>query len=338
MGAAHLIVTGGAGFVGSNFVHYVVTHTDYSVTVLDALTYAGNEANLEGLPEDRVHLVVGDVADRDATRALVESLDPETDAVVHFAAESHNDRSLSDPAVFVRSNIVGTFALLEAVREFGVRLHHVSTDEVYGDLPLEDERRFTEESPYRPSSPYSATKASSDLLVRAWTRSFGLRATISICSNNYGPRQHVEKFIPRQITNLLDGVRPRLFGDGANVRDWIHVDDHSSAVLAILERGRIGETYLVGAKCERSNREVARVILEAFGRDGDDIDFVADRPGHDVRYALDARRLEDELRWRPRHLDFDAGIRETIEWYRENEQWWRASKAATEATYAKNEQ
>ena len=338
MGAAHLIVTGGAGFVGSNFVHYVVTHTDYSVTVLDALTYAGNEANLEGLPEDRVHLVVGDVADREATRALVESLDPETDAVVHFAAESHNDRSLSDPTVFVRSNIVGTFALLEAVREFGVRLHHVSTDEVYGDLPLEVERRFTEESPYRPSSPYSATKASSDLLVRAWTRSFGLRATISICSNNYGPRQHVEKFIPRQITNLLDGVRPRLFGDGANVRDWIHVDDHASAVLAILERGRIGETYLVGAKCERSNREVARVILEAFGRDGDDIDFVADRPGHDVRYALDARRLEDELGWRPRHRDFDAGIRETIEWYRENEQWWRASKAATEATYAKNEQ
>ncbi|MCT1806442.1 MULTISPECIES: dTDP-glucose 4,6-dehydratase [Dermabacter] len=338
MGAAHLIVTGGAGFVGSNFVHYVVTHTDYSVTVLDALTYAGNEANLEGLPEDRVHLVVGDVADREATRALVESLDPETDAVVHFAAESHNDRSLSDPAVFVRSNIVGTFALLEAVREFGVRLHHVSTDEVYGDLPLEVERRFTEESPYRPSSPYSATKASSDLLVRAWTRSFGVRSTISICSNNYGPRQHVEKFIPRQITNLLDGVRPRLFGDGANVRDWIHVDDHSSAVLAILERGRIGETYLVGAKCERSNREVARVILEAFGRDGDDIDFVADRPGHDVRYALDARRLEDELGWRPRHRDFDAGIRETIEWYRENEQWWRASKAATEATYAKNEQ
>lgn len=338
MGAAHLIVTGGAGFVGSNFVHYVVTHTDYSVTVFDALTYAGNEANLEGLPEDRVHLVVGDVADRDATRALVESLDPETDAVVHFAAESHNDRSLSDPAVFVHSNIVGTFAMLEAVREFGVRLHHVSTDEVYGDLPFEDERRFTEESPYRPSSPYSATKASSDLLVRAWTRSFGVRSTISICSNNYGPRQHVEKFIPRQITNLLDGVRPRLFGDGANVRDWIHVDDHSSAVLAILERGRIGETYLVGANCERSNREVARVILGAFGRDGDDIDFVADRPGHDVRYALDARRLEDELGWRPRHLDFDAGIRETIEWYRENEQWWRASKAATEATYAKNEQ
>lgn len=338
MGAAHLIVTGGAGFVGSNFVHYVVTHTDYSVTVLDALTYAGNEANLEGLPEDRVHLVVGDVADREATRALVESLDPETDAVVHFAAESHNDRSLSDPTVFVRSNIVGTFALLEAVREFGVRLHHVSTDEVYGDLPLEDEQRFTEESPYRPSSPYSATKASSDLLVRTWTRSFGLRATISICSNNYGPRQHVEKFIPRQITNLLDGVRPRLFGDGANVRDWIHVDDHSSAVLAILERGRIGETYLVGAKCERSNREVARVILEAFGRDGDDIDFVADRPGHDVRYALDARKLENELGWHPRHRDFDAGIRETIEWYRENEQWWRASKAATEATYAKNEQ
>ncbi|RUP85716.1 dTDP-glucose 4,6-dehydratase [Dermabacter sp. HSID17554] len=338
MGAAQLIVTGGAGFIGSNFVRHVVTHADYSVTVLDKLTYAGCEENLADLPEHRVRLVVGDVADREVTRTLVGSLDPERDAVVHFAAESHNDNALADPSVFVHSNIVGTFALLEAVREYGVRLHHVSTDEVYGDLALNTEERFTEGSAYRPSSPYSASKASSDLLVGAWVRSFGVRATISTCSNNYGPRQHVEKFIPRQITNLIDGVRPRVFGDGAHVRDWIHVDDHSSAVLAILERGRIGETYLVGAGCEKSNREVAEIILKVCGREAGEIDFVADRPGHDVRYALDARKLEQELGWRPRHRDFTAGIRETVRWYRDNEQWWRASKAATEATYAKNEQ
>ena len=299
MGAAQLIVTGGAGFIGSNFVRHVVTHADYSVTVLDKLTYAGCEENLADLPEHRVRLVVGDVADREVTRTLVGSLDPERDAVVHFAAESHNDNALADPSVFVHSNIVGTFALLEAVREYGVRLHHVSTDEVYGDLALDTEERFTEGSAYRPSSPYSASKASSDLLVGAWVRSFG---------------------------------------DGAHVRDWIHVDDHSSAVLAILERGRIGETYLVGAGCEKSNREVAEIILEVCGREAGEIDFVADRPGHDVRYALDARKLEQELGWRPRHRDFTAGIRETVRWYRDNEQWWRASKAATEATYAKNEQ
>lgn len=299
MGAAQLIVTGGAGFIGSNFVRHFVTHTDYSVTVLDKLTYAGCEENLADLPEHRVRLVVGDVADREVTRTLVGSLDPERDAVVHFAAESHNDNALADPSVFVHSNIVGTFALLEAVREYGVRLHHVSTDEVYGDLALDTEERFTEGSAYRPSSPYSASKASSDLLVGAWVRSFG---------------------------------------DGAHVRDWIHVDDHSSAVLAILERGRIGETYLVGAGCEKSNREVAEIILEVCGREAGEIDFVADRPGHDVRYALDARKLEQELGWRPRHRDFTAGIRETVRWYRDNEQWWRASKAATEATYAKNEQ
>lgn len=299
MGAAQLIVTGGAGFIGSNFVRHVVTHTDYSVTVLDKLTYAGCEENLADLPEHRVRLVVGDVADREVTRTLVGSLDPERDAVVHFAAESHNDNAFADPSVFVHSNIVGTFALLEAVREYGVRLHHVSTDEVYGDLALDTEERFTEGSAYRPSSPYSASKASSDLLVGAWVRSFG---------------------------------------DGAHVRDWIHVDDHSSAVLAILERGRIGETYLVGAGCEKSNREVAEIILEVCGCEAGEIDFVADRPGHDVRYALDARKLEQELGWRPRHRDFTAGIRETVRWYRDNEQWWRASKAATEATYAKNEQ
>ncbi|HWH29159.1 MAG TPA: GDP-mannose 4,6-dehydratase, partial [Mycobacteriales bacterium] len=225
-----VLVTGGAGFIGANFVHWTLRHrpgTD--VVVLDALTYAGHR---ESLPEG-VELVVGDVADA----ALVDRLVGETDLVVHFAAESHNDNSLHDPSPFVTTNVVGTFAILEAVRRHGVRLHHISTDEVYGDLELDDPARFTETTPYNPSSPYSATKAGSDLLVRAWVRSFGIHATISNCSNNYGPYQHVEKFLPRQITNVLDGVRPKLYGKGENVRDWIHVDDHNSAVWTIVDQG-----------------------------------------------------------------------------------------------------
>ena len=222
-----ILVTGGAGFIGSNFVHHLVAHTDARVTVLDKMTYAASPAALEELPADRVSLVVGDVADA----AVVEPLVAEHDAVVHFAAESHNDNSLNDPAPFVQTNLVGTFTILEAVRKAGARLHHVSTDEVYGDLELDDPARFTEATPYQPSSPYSASKAGSDHLVRAWVRSFGVQATISNCSNNYGPWQHVEKFIPRQITNVIDGGRPKLYGAGLNVRDWIHTEDHSSAVL-----------------------------------------------------------------------------------------------------------
>ena len=259
---------------------------------------------------------------------------PGHDAIVHYAAESHNDNSIADPEPFVRTNVEGTFRLLEACRKFGVRYHHVSTDEVYGDLALDDPARFTEETPYRPSSPYSSTKASSDMLVRAWHRTFGVKATISNCSNNYGPYQHVEKFIPRQITNLIDGVRPKLYGDGLNVRDWIHTEDHSSAVWAILTRGRIGETYLIGADGERSNIDVLRAILEAFGREPDDFDWVRDRPGHDRRYAIDPTKLRRELGWEPAHTDFAEGLAETVAWYRENEAWWRPAKAATEAKYA----
>ena len=233
---ADLLVTGGAGFIGSNFVHHVVNNTDLSVTVLDKLTYAASRESLDELPQDRVELVVGDVADA----TLVDKLFSDHGAVVHFAAESHNDNSLDDPGPFIQTNIVGTFTLLEAARRHDVRLHHVSTDEVYGDLDLDDPKRFTEDTPYNPSSPYSASKAGSDHLVRAWVRSFGVRATISNCSNNYGPWQHIEKFIPRQITNLIDGVLPKVYGDGLNVRDWIHADDHSSAVLAILDKGRRG--------------------------------------------------------------------------------------------------
>lgn len=326
-----LLVTGGAGFIGSDFVHYALSHTDDSITVLDKLTYAGDRTSLEGLPADRFRFIEGDIADA----ALVDGLFAEHDAVVHYAAESHNDNSLSDPAPFVHTNLVGTFTLLEAARKTGVRYHHISTDEVYGDLEFDDPERFTENTPYNPSSPYSSTKAGSDLLVRAWVRSFGVQATISNCSNNYGPRQHVEKFIPRQITNIIDGIRPRLYGDGLNVRDWIHADDHSSAVLRILDAGRIGETYLIGADGEKTNREVVEILLEQAGLPADAYDLVQDRPGHDKRYAIDWSKLRDELGWEPRFRDFSAGIAATLTWYRENEAWWRPQKAATEAKYAK---
>ncbi|OBB56789.1 dTDP-glucose 4,6-dehydratase [Mycobacterium sp. 852013-51886_SCH5428379] len=326
-----LLVTGGAGFIGSNFVHHVIAHTDHHVTVLDKLTYAGNRASLNGLPADRLRFVHGDVADAE----LVDGLVAEADAVVHYAAESHNDNSLDHPQPFLHSNVVGTFTLLEAVRRHDKRFHHVSTDEVYGDLALDDPGRFTESTPYNPSSPYSSTKAGSDLLVRAWARSFGVAATISNCSNNYGPYQHVEKFIPRQITNVLWGIRPRLYGEGRNVRDWIHADDHSSAVLTILESGRIGETYLIGADGERDNRSVVELILKLMDQDIDAYDRVPDRAGHDLRYAIDPSKLRRELGWQPRYRDFEQGLAATIAWYRAHEQWWAPAKEATEAFYSR---
>ena len=325
-----LLVTGGAGFIGSNFVHYVVDHTDHHVTVLDKLTYAGNLASLEGLPDDRVAFVRGDVADA----ALVDELVGSADAVVHYAAESHNDNSLHDPNPFLQTNIVGTFTLLEAARKHDTRLHHISTDEVYGDLELDDPARFTEQTAYNPSSPYASTKAGSDLLVRAWVRSFGVAATISNCSNNYGPYQHVEKFIPRQITNVLRGVRPKLYGEGRNVRDWIHADDHSSAVLTILEKGRIGETYLIGADGEKDNKTVVELILQLMGRPADDYEHVTDRAGHDLRYAIDSTKLREELGWQPRYANFERGLAATVDWYRDHEEWWAPAKDATEAFYA----
>lgn len=325
-----LLVTGGAGFIGSNFVHHVIGHTDDHVTVLDKLTYAGNRASLAGLPGDRVRFVQGDIADA----ALVDGLFADADAVVHYAAESHNDNSLHDARPFLETNIVGTYTLLEAARRHDVRFHHISTDEVYGDLALEDPARFTESTPYNPSSPYSSTKAGSDLLVRAWVRSFGVRATISNCSNNYGPYQHVEKFIPRQITNVLRGIRPKLYGAGQNVRDWIHADDHSSAVLTILEKGRIGQTYLIGADGEQDNKTVVELILTLMGQPADAYDHVTDRAGHDLRYAIDSAKLRGELGWTPRYGDFQTGLAATIDWYRANEAWWAPAKDATEAFYA----
>ncbi|MGB9035048.1 dTDP-glucose 4,6-dehydratase [Arthrobacter sp. UCD-GKA] len=324
-----ILVTGGAGFIGANFVHYLIEHSDAHLTVLDSLTYAGNLASLQGVPGPRLTVAIGDITDA----PLVDELVAVSDAVVHFAAESHNDNSLFDPRPFVDTNVLGTYTLLEAVRRHEKRFHHISTDEVYGDLELDDPNRFTDTTPYNPSSPYSATKAASDLLVRAWVRSFGVRATISNCSNNYGPYQHVEKFIPRQITNILAGVRPKLYGTGANVRDWIHVEDHSSAVWEILNRGTVGKTYLVGSDGEKSNREVLRSILELMGQDPDAYDTVADRPGHDLRYGIDASVLRTELGWRPAHRDLSSGLAHTISWYRENAWWWEGTKAGTEQRY-----
>ncbi|MDR1386030.1 MAG: dTDP-glucose 4,6-dehydratase [Propionibacteriaceae bacterium] len=329
-----LLVTGGAGFIGANFVRWLMDQTAVRVTVLDKLTYAGNRDSLAGLPGDRVEFVRGDVCDAE----LVERLVAGVDAVVHFAAESHNDNSLNDPSPFIQTNLVGTYTLLQAVRRHGVRYHHISTDEVYGDLELDVPTRFTEATPYNPSSPYSASKAGSDLLVRAWVRSFDVQATLSNCSNNYGPYQHIEKFIPRQITNVLCGLRPKLYGSGANVRDWIHVDDHNEAVWTILNRGQIGQTYLIGADGERDNRQVIEDILTLLGRPSDDYDLVADRPGHDLRYAIDSTKLRQELGWSPRYPSFQQGLAATIEWYRQHEDWWRPAKEATEAKYAQQGQ
>lgn len=324
-----LLVTGGAGFIGANFVHTTVRdHPNDAVTVLDAMTYAGSRESLAPVEND-IRLVQGDVTDAE----LVSRLVAESDAVVHFAAETHVDNSLADPASFVHANVIGTFTILEAVRRHGVRLHHVSTDEVYGDLALDDPQRFTESTPYNPSSPYSSTKAASDMLVRGWVRSYGVRATISNCSNNYGPYQHVEKFIPRQITNVLTGRRPKLYGEGANVRDWIHVGDHNDAVRRILDGGQAGRTYLIGAGGERDNLSVLRTLLELMGRDPDDFDYVVDRAGHDLRYAIDPTLLCNELGWAPKYTDFSEGLRATIEWYRDNESWWAPLKAAVEARY-----
>ena len=328
----NIIVTGGCGFIGANFVRYVAhNHPDVHITVLDKLTYAGNPQNIAGLPQSQVELVQGDICDA----ALLERIVPGHDAIVHFAAESHNDNSIANPEPFITTNVEGTFHLLEAARKHDVRFHHISTDEVYGDLALDEQRKFTELSPYKPSSPYSASKAASDHLVRAWHRTHGLKTTISNCSNNYGPYQHVEKFIPRQITNILAGIRPKLYGQGLAVRDWISVEDHCSAIWTILTRGRIGETYLVGANGEYNNIDVLHMILKLMGRDANDFDHVNDRPGGDKRYAIDATKLQTELGWVPKYTDFKEGLAATIDWYRAHESWWMPDKAGTEEKYRK---
>ncbi len=324
-----MLITGGAGFIGANFVHYVLkNHPDHQLTVIDKLTYAGNPDNLASVL-DKITFVTGDICDAETLNPLVEA----TDIVVHFAAESHNDNSLQNPWPFIETNIIGTYRILEAVRANNKRLHHISTDEVYGDLELDDPAKFTAETPYNPSSPYSSSKASSDMLVRAWARSFGVQATISNCSNNYGPYQHVEKFIPRQITEILEGRKPKLYGSGENVRDWIHVDDHNAAVMKIIGLGKSGETYLIGADGEKNNKDVVELILNKMGKDSSDYEHVNDRPGHDMRYAIDASKLMNELGWTPKYTTFEDGLQQTIDWYSANEAWWRPQKEATEAKY-----
>jgi dTDP-glucose 4,6-dehydratase len=329
-----MLVTGGAGFIGANFVHFTIKNRpEYEITVIDKLTYAANPTTLDSV-RDKIEFVEGDICDKE----LMDKLIGETDIVVHFAAESHNDNSLRDPWPFLQTNLIGTATILEAVRKHSKRLHHISTDEVYGDLELDDPHKFTPETPYNASSPYSSSKAGSDLLVRAWVRSFGIHATISNCSNNYGQFQHIEKFIPRQITNILSGISPKLYGAGENVRDWIHVDDHNSAVHAIIDKGRSGETYLIGANGEENNKYVLETILELMGKSKDAYEHVNDRPGHDMRYAIDATKLREELGWEPKYTNLREGLQATIDWYRENEDWWKSEKEKVEAKYAEQGQ
>lgn len=329
-----LLITGGAGFIGGNFVQYTLRNRpEYEVAVVDKLTYAGNPDSLKSVV-DKIDFVTGDICDQE----LMDKLISKTDIVVHFAAESHNDNSLRNPWPFIQTNLVGTATILEAVRKHSKRLHHISTDEVYGDLELDDPAKFTENTPYNASSPYSSTKAGSDLLVKAWVRSFGINATISNCSNNYGPYQHIEKFIPRQITNILSGITPKLYGTGEQVRDWIHVDDHNSAVHTILDKGRSGELYLIGANGEENNKYVIETILELMGMDKTAYEHVNDRPGHDQRYAIDSSKLRSELGWTPQYTNLREGLQATIDWYREHEDWWKNEKAQVEAAYAEKGQ
>ncbi len=306
-----VLVTGGAGFIGSNFVRRTLsTRPEIEIVVLDALTYAGSMENLEGL-EGRYKFVEGNILNSE----LVGTLVSHSDVVVHFAAESHNDNSLKSARPFIETNITGTFEIIQACVQHDVRFHHVSTDEVFGDLPLDSKEKFKPDTPYNPSSPYSSSKAASDLLVRAWVRSFGLKATISNCSNNFGPYQHEEKLIPRMIKLIASGQKAQIYGDGLNVRDWIHVDDHNDGVWAIIDKGVIGQTYLLGASNERSNLQVVQALLDAMGKPKDFIEFVKDRPGHDLRYAIDASKSITELGWNPTQLDFEEALAKVIPFY-----------------------
>ncbi|MDO4842666.1 MAG: dTDP-glucose 4,6-dehydratase [Phoenicibacter congonensis] len=331
----NILVTGGCGFLGSNFVNYVCEASpETQITVIDKLTYAGDLRNIEPLTKvAHVEFVEGDVCDS----TLINELTKKSDAVVHFAAETHVDNSIADPVPFVHSNIIGTFTVLEACRAHNVRLHHVSTDEVFGDscdFPVQIDAftpkvfvdmgvgRFNENSSMKPSSPYSATKASSDLLVQAWMRTYGVPATISHASNCFGTRQHVEKFIPKCITNILKGEKPVLYGDGECYRDWLHADDHSSAVWKILTEGELGESYCVSAICLKSNIEVLQAILQLMDKPSDFFEFTEDRPGHDRAYMMDASKIKQDLGWVPEHCDFEDSLKNIINWYSDNRDWW----------------
>jgi dTDP-glucose 4,6-dehydratase len=318
-----ILVTGGAGFIGSNFIHYMMEkHPDYRIICLDKLTYAGNLRNLESvLNIENFRFIKGDICDRELVYKVFEEEKP--DVVVNFAAESHVDRSIEDPEIFLKTNVIGTQVLMDACRKYGIkRFHQVSTDEVYGDLPLDrPDLKFTEKSPLKPSSPYSASKASADLLVMAYHRTYGLPVTISRCSNNYGPYQFPEKLIPLMIINAIHDRPLPVYGDGKNVRDWIHVKDHCEAIDLIIHEGKEGEIYNIGGENERSNIEVVKMILKELSKPESLIKFVKDRPGHDRRYALDITKMKEEFGWSPK-ISFEEGLRSTIKWYLENRNWW----------------
>lgn len=318
-----ILVTGGAGFIGGNFVHHMVKkYPEHTVINLDLLTYAGNLETLKPV-EDKPNykFVRGDIADRSFIMDLFDKERP--DIVVNFAAESHVDRSITDPGIFVQTNVMGTQVLLDASKEYGVkRYHQVSTDEVYGDLPLDrPDLFFREDTPLHTSSPYSSSKASADLFVLAYYRTYGLPVTISRCSNNYGPYHFPEKLIPLIISRALADEKLPVYGKGENVRDWLHVSDHCDAIDLIIHNGRVGEVYNVGGHNEKTNLEVVKTILRALGKPESLIEFVTDRPGHDLRYAIDPTKLETELGWKPKYT-FETGIRQTIQWYLDNREWW----------------
>lgn len=330
---AKILVTGGAGFIGSNFVRYwLKNHSEDSVINLDALTYAGNLANLRDVEQNpHYEFIQGDILDA----GLVDELVGKCDRIVHFAAESHVDRSILGPAAFIETNIKGTFTILEAARKHQKPFHHISTDEVFGSLELGSSEKFSESTPYMPNSPYSASKASSDHLVRVYHETYGLPVNITNCSNNFGPYQHPEKFIPRMITDLIDGGTVKIYGDGLHVRDWLYVDDHCRAIDRVLQSGKDGETYLVGGMTsEISNKDIALILLKIMRFSEDKIAYVKDRPGHDRRYAVDWTKINRELGWEPKHT-VEEWLQETVSWYQHNESWWRPLKEQAESIYKK---
>ncbi|MCW1888156.1 MAG: dTDP-glucose 4,6-dehydratase [Candidatus Moranbacteria bacterium] len=328
-----LLVTGGAGFIGSNFVHHILdTYPEYEVVVLDALTYAGNLESLKKFEhESRYRFVKGDITDA----SLVDELVVECDIVVHFAAESHVDRSILEPSIFIKTNVLGTQVLLEAARKYNKRFHHVSTDEVFGALGPHDEP-FNEHTPYDPRSPYSASKAASDHLVEAYFHTYNLPITISNCSNNYGPYHFPEKLIPLAITNLIEGKNIPVYGDGRQVRDWLHVKDHCRAIDMIIHNGHIGETYCVGGDGERENIWIVKNILKEMGLGEERLEYVKDRAGHDRRYAINHDKITRELGWKP-EIALEEGLKETIAWFQENKGWWQAVKDGSYQEYYENQ-
>ena len=342
------LVTGGAGFIGSNYIHYMFKKYDNEIRIInvDVLTYAGNLENLKDIENrENYTFVKADICDKEAIAKIFAEND--IDRVVHFAAESHVDRSIKHPEVFVQTNVLGTAVMLNCAKaawelpdgtfKEGKKFLHVSTDEVYGSLDDDPNAYFYETTPYDPHSPYSASKASSDMLVKAYMDTYKFPANITNCSNNYGPYQFPEKLIPLIINNALQGKKLPVYGDGKNVRDWIHTEDHSSGVWTILTKGRMGETYLIGADGEKNNKEVLEEILTEMGQAPDAYDRVTDRAGHDLRYAIDNTKLRTELGWEPKHTDFESGLKATIDWYTENQDWWKAEKAAVEAKYAESQ-